>query len=439
MHPIITSTRRRLGRFQRCESGGMTIFGLYMFLTMVVLSAVALDFQHLMSERTRLQVATDLVAHGALYRRDSQTADQAKLSAIALLSAGTPVDEYGIVITADDIQFGTYDRATRVFTDNNNSRSAVRVRASRIEARGNSVASVLMQFVGIDAVDVSTVAIAETFRPTCFREGFVAQGIVDIQSNNGFTNGFCIHSNTYVSLNQNNTFEAGTIVSMPDLSLLSLPQSGFTKNLGLEAALREGSYRLRIINNLDTLIANLRTYGSTDMPAYITSPTKNYLTGKNFSPSSFTSGRIHELSCTGNSGATFASGTYRNFVAYVPCDVKFANGVNLENVVIISGSTGSKSISSPNGLVVGKDDSCAPGGGAVLITKGSMDFAANLSVFGSQLIARNNIAFAANANGIEGTSMIAGGRIDGTSNMNMGFCGTGMDNVYEANYFRLAR
>lgn len=68
-----------------------------------------------------------------------------------------------------------------------------------------------------------------------------------------------------------------------------------------------------------------------------------------------------------------------------------------------------------------------------------MSFASGLMVFGSQLIASGDIDFAANANGIMGASMIAGGRIDGTSNMDMGFCGSGMENNYEANYFRLAR
>ena len=62
----------------------------------------------------------------------------------------------------------------------------------------------------------------ETYRPGCLREGFVADKMVDIQSNNGFESGFCIHSNVGISINQNNTFEAGTIVSMPSLNYLQV-------------------------------------------------------------------------------------------------------------------------------------------------------------------------------------------------------------------------
>lgn len=65
-----------------------------------------------------------------------------------------------------------------------------------------------------------------------------------------------------------------------------------------------------------------------------------------------------------------------------------------------------------------------------------MKFAANLAVFGSQLVATGDLVFAARADGIKGASMIAGGLISGTSNMSMGFCGQNVDS-YEAEYFRL--
>ena len=45
------------------------------------------------------------------------------------------------------------------------------------------------------------------YDPDCLREGFVAQGMVDIQSNNTFKNGFCIHSNTVVKVSSGNVFE----------------------------------------------------------------------------------------------------------------------------------------------------------------------------------------------------------------------------------------
>ena len=71
---------------------------------------------------------------------------------------------------------------------------------------------------------------------------------------------------------------------------------------------------------------------------------------------------------------------------------------------------------------------------------GGVNFPANLSVYGSQIIAQLKIDFEANANGVEGVSMVAGGEIDSTSNMNMGFCnGAGMEHTFQAEYFRMAR
>ena len=74
------------------------------------------------------------------------------------------------------------------------------------------------------------------------------------------------------------------------------------------------------------------------------------------------------------------------------------------------------------------------------MTTGGMKFTADLRLYGGQLIAKKAISFSANADGIEGASIISGETIDGTSNMNMGFCdGSGMENNFESDYFRLAR
>ncbi|MBC7157124.1 MAG: hypothetical protein H5U20_06375 [Rhodobacteraceae bacterium] len=95
-------------------------------------------------------------------------------------------------------------------------------------------------------------------------------------------------------------------------------------------------------------------------------------------------------------------------------------------------------MTSAAGLRIGRDDNCATGGGTQLLTLGSMSFPSDLQVYGSQLVARDDIEFSANADGIQGAAFVAGGTISGTSNMEMGFCGTGMENNFHAEYFRLA-
>lgn len=435
-HPLLN---RLLRRIRKDDKGGMTAFGVLMTIVMVGIGGIALDVANLYQARTQLQVAADLVAHAALYNRDSKTAEVAKATAIQTVYAGMPASRYGEVLTAEDIIFGTYDHATDTFTPDPLSKSAVLVTTARLMENRNAVSTYLWPLFGIDRFDVVTESIFTTFRPMCFREGFVAQGVVDIQSNNSYSNGFCIHSNTHVSLNQNNFFEPGTIVSMPDIANIDLPSSGFERNVGLQQALRSGAYRIRILNQLPAIIDNLDVFNNAWMPRYITSSVIRTVSGRRFSATNFTAGSIHVLNCTGGSATIDANTILQNVVIVTHCNVNFGNNVHLRNVIIATTSTGSRSFDAPQGLRVGLNDNCAPGGGAQLLTLGGMRFAADLHLYGGQLIAMGNIQFAANASGIQGASMISGGEISGTSNMDMGFCETGMEQNFEANYFRLAR
>ena len=86
---------------------------------------------------------------------------------------------------------------------------------------------------------------------------------------------------------------------------------------------------------------------------------------------------------------------------------------------------------------MGVDDDCGTGGGAQIVTWGGVRVAANLEMYGSQIIAAGPIDFAANAGGIQGASLVSGATIDGTSNMSFGFCGTGMEDTFQAEYFRM--
>jgi hypothetical protein len=88
---------------------------------------------------------------------------------------------------------------------------------------------------------------------------------------------------------------------------------------------------------------------------------------------------------------------------------------------------------------VGKPDKCADGGGAQLLTMGGFAAASDLELYGAQIVARNDIEFAARADGIEGVAMVSGTTVSGTSNMNMGFCRTGMEDNFQADYFRMVQ
>lgn len=436
-------------RFAAEERGGITSLSLFLLVTTLMLGGYAIDVSNVMTARTQLQVTADAVAHAALLEREFKTEADAKASALALAEDNMPTGFYGTVLTAEDIVFGDWDPEDRVFTPQPGSRHAVQVRTQRVEDYNNPIRTYLLKLVGLDDWDVVTSAVFTTYYPTCLREGFVAEQPVDLQSNNAYTNGFCIHSNDYVSLNSNNFFEPGTIVSMPDLADIELPNSGFETNEGLESALREGSWNIRIIKRIDDIIAYIREYmvvGPTEVnkryiPKYITSQIERKLPTRTVEQADLTQGRINTFTCTkGNNTLTIKSNVLVSKVVILTnCEIKFEAGVTIEDAVIATTSATAKSISSSAGLRVGKPDNCAPGGDAQIATLGSMNFPADLELYNAQLLAVGDIEFSARANGIMGAALVAGGTISGTSNMEMAFCGTGMENNFQAEYFKLVQ
>ncbi|NRP11992.1 hypothetical protein XMM379_001908 [Aliiroseovarius sp. xm-m-379] len=433
--------------FRQSEDGALTVFGLYIFATMILLAAIAIDMTQLITARTQLQVTADQAAHAALYSRDTNSAETAKLAALNIVETAMPKDKFGQIITLEDITFGTFDYVSGGFLEDPTSRKSVLINSGRLSETGNPVTTLLLDLIGYSSYDMTAQSIFTTYRPACFREGFVANDEVDIQSNNAFTNGFCIHSNSYVSLNSNNIFDEGTVVSMPNLADLDLPNSGWETNEGLQSALREGSYRLRIINKLEDIIDGLLNADPDVLPDYVDETLSPiYMTppsGKGLSMSDLTAGRVHYLDCHNNGVLKLYDDSktvmaISNVVILTPCEIQFGQEVVIEDAIIATTNTYVKAITSSSNLQIGRDDNCAAGGGAQILSMGGMEFSSGLSIFGSQLLAKKDIAFTANADGIQGASIISEGSISGTSNMNMGFCGTGMESNFEAEYFRLA-
>ncbi len=430
--------KRLNGEFARSETGTMTVMGLFLLVAMIMVGGYAVDIGHGVLMRTRLQIATDAAAHAALLTRELESEPTAIAAAYDVSKRNMSPDAFGNVLHDADIVFGDYDPSTRTFTPDPGSRNAVSVTGRLTGDTGNAISTYMLQFVGIEAMDISTTSIFTTYYPSCLREGFVAEDVVDIQSNNIFSNGFCIHSNNHVSLNSNNYFEPGTVVSMPDADDIELPNSGMDSNDGLSEALHEGSWNIRILKRLDALIDGLEYNDPFYAPDYIVSSLPVIFPSRNVDQVDLVPGRIHTYNCSGGASLTIKAGVVvQDAVIVTSCKVKFEQGVIVQNSVIATRSGDAHSMTSAAGLQIGENDNCAEGGGAQLITLGSMDFPADLKMYGGQLLARYDVSFSANADGIEGAAIVAGGEISGTSNMEMGFCGSGMENNFHAEYFKL--
>ncbi len=450
---------KRFASFCRGDEGNMTIIGLFGVIAIAGAGSFAMDVTNQSLARTHLQTAADQAAHAALYNRYLMNADEAKIKALAVANTTLPSTIFGETITVDDIKFGVIDKATGGFVLAASSMSAVRVQTNFHADRDNALKSYLMHFLGVDQFNISTTAIYSSYNPGCLNEGFIAEDVVDIQSNNAFGSGFCLHSNTYVKLSSNNTFEPGTIVSMPDLDDLELPRSGFESNDGLQSALRSSTMNIRILGRIDNIIfkhknpsASLASYpdpglaaDTPDLPDYIVNTTPISSRFRSVTPAEIYAldgnsgqGRIHLMDCQGPRLTINATAQpLRDVVIISSCEIKFSGGSAVENVRIMTTSTATNSLNSPSGFRVGQNDGCAVGGGSQLITLGGMKFSSGLEIYGSQLMAKGDILFSANANGVQGASLIAGGEISGTSNMNMGLCKSGMEDNLKISYFRL--
>ncbi len=427
-------------KFAKQEDGAITALGLFMTISSIVIGGLAIDVAHAMMVRTQLQVAGDVAAHAALYTREWETADVAKQAALDVANVNLPSAKYGSLLTAQDIKFGYWDPVDQDFQLDANSDDGVFVDISRLAAKNNSVGTYFLKFAGIGSWDVRTGSVFETYIPTCFREGFVADDLVDMQSNNTFTAGFCIHSNSHVEMNNDNVFEDNTVVSMPDKNDVITPGGDLSSSPGLAPALRDGAYQLRILNDLPDIIADLYSGGAKYAPDYIHTSAVNTVSLKNVKPSNLSKNQINKVSCVGAQKLRMlANNVFRDVVIVTNCRVELGALVTLDNVIIATSNPGSDSIHSAAELQIGRNDNCTPNGGSQLLSLGSMTFPALLDIYGSQLIAKGDISFTANALGIQGVSMIAGGVISGTSNMIMGFCNNaGMERNFEVEYFRLA-
>lgn len=445
MKHLIDGQRGR-AEFVTQEDGAGTVFSLLLFVSLVALGGIAVDVSNVTMARTELQVTADAVAHASLVSREGMTEANARAVGLTMAAANMTTAEAGVVIRPEEIVFGRWNSSSRTFTPEPDSRRAVQVIARQDTTNANPLATFMLRIIGFDQWDVSVVSVFSTERPSCLREGFVADGIVDIQSNNTFTDGFCIHSNTHVELNSGNSFGPDTIVSMPNENDLVIPSSGMDSNPGLRDVLRSDEYDIRILSRMDDIIEGISNTASAFYPDQILTGNTTPVVFRNrtVEQADLRTGRIHTFDCrrSNGTGAALQFGNdvlIENVVIITNCDISFGSGNQVINSIIVSESTGAQAINASSGVVIGRPDGCAAGGETQLLAFGSMRFPSDLTIYGSQLLARGDISFSARADGVHGTSMVAGGEISGTSNMTMAFCNNAVNTNFEVDYFKLVQ
>jgi hypothetical protein len=424
------------------EDGGITVASLFLFIGMLMAAGLAIDSNNMLQSRTQLQGAADAAGHAALYWRWRNTEPDAQQKAVDVARLNMPVSVYSDVVTNADVEFGDWDPATRSFTAVSGNNTAVRVTARRSVAGANAIPTMLMKVLGMQRLETSATSIWDHENGWCNgKAGFFAQGVVDIQSNNAYRDGFCVHSETHVELQQNNTFATDTVVSMPDVNDLVTPSGGLnpSTNPGLVQALDSANHNLdTFFNGLPDLISQYADPSSAVNGAITDTAVHSARISGNVGPSDYRQNAVNILDCQGATLTIDDNVVIQNTVIITDCEVQFNPGAAIEDATLITTDTSSGSVTAPSGVRVGANNFCTTGnGGANLLTMGDMRVASGFEGYGANIIAAGDVGFTANANGMGGLNVMAGGRIDATSNGGMRPCGQNPPQPFQIPVFKM--
>ncbi|ACA18286.1 conserved hypothetical protein [Methylobacterium sp. 4-46] len=152
--------------FFRDRAGQITVLASLLSPVGLGVAALAIDLSTLQMVKQRLKVTADAASLAAVAVLPDTGTALSRALAIAADNAGAGA---GSVTTAADVQFGSYDSATRTFTAGATPANAVQVTASRSEARGNPVITGFARALGWATPDLSASAVAVRFSPAyCF-------------------------------------------------------------------------------------------------------------------------------------------------------------------------------------------------------------------------------------------------------------------------------
>ena len=410
--------------FLHDEQGAGSLWGVFYFIIMAGAAGITVDGTNAFRHQTMLQATADAAALAASI--DLPRTEPALAAAIEYAQKNMSPDVFGDVLVADDVVFGAWDHENKVLETDATYPDAVMVTVRANMARGNAVLSTFLRMAGVGGWELEASAIAQKFRPQCFTDGLVARGHVDTSGNNAYYNHFCVHGQNGVHIQNGNTFELGTSVSMPDLSLLSIPTDGLDGNPGLAEALREGSLDPRMVDHVPAIMDMLLDPTSPIQPIYIDTSKPVIDVDCGFDLGTAEAGRIYHVICADNKQIQVpGSQTTRGIVVVAEGQINVPANAILEDVILASRAymkNGGSNIHFSSGADLGRPDDCADGGGVQIFTTEDLSFASSITYNGVQVVSAKNVALGSSDSGVKGLAVQAGGNITLSSNNAFGLC-----------------
>jgi hypothetical protein len=462
----------------------------------LLFGGVAVDSSNAWRMRAELQATADAAAHaGVIELIDG--AEAARTAAIGMALKNMDYSQNGDVLVQSDVLVGKWNGATfeeladsDVFEINAAGEpvlvaNAVLARTRRDQINANQVPAYFLRLMGMQGWDVNALAIAQRYFPECLEgSAIVAAKIVDVQSNNKFHPGICVHAQDYVNVNGGggpskdefgNVWETGVHVTMPSLdkfydkygAIGNQQEHLDTHNGGLEPSLGEEWFYPKIVDSIGSFLTNYTTATDESVktwPDYIaktvTNPdgTTTALSGseliKNIKANewdiaNYEEGFIYNVDCGGVNklfklGVTDTTAPLQNVVVVANCNIKIGSKGLVKNAVIGStaGDNGAKTDNSiidiGAGTTLGDSTNCSNPGSVKLLSTASVSGPANTNYKGVQILAKGNVHIAAQADAKVEINVQAGGNIDFTSGNEFGeVCLVSDDDLLRVSYYRL--
>lgn len=202
--------------FKKDTSGTMTMWNVISMIGLLSIGGLAVDTSNAWRVKAMLQNTADVSALAAAIHIEDQSA--AKDMAVNFARRNMPQNVHGDVVRRGDVEFGTYDSATQIFTPTKMNPDAVRVYAGRDSARSNAVSTYLLKLTGITDLDVGRGSIAypkwggnET--EECAGATIISTGFVVAGNDNTLVDGVCMHGQLGIETGANAYFDADVRLS----------------------------------------------------------------------------------------------------------------------------------------------------------------------------------------------------------------------------------
>lgn len=429
--------QRKFRDFSRDEDGVVTIWSLGWLTAFLMIGGLSIDVGNAFRVRQLLQATADSAAHAGVQNLATEAA--AETLALAFADANMPSANFGAVLEPANILVGTWDPATRVFTETMTDPDAVRVLTQQTSASGNPVGTFFLKLANFQKWDIATAATAQQFHRKCHLDGMIAGRQVFLRSNNHFVDNYCIHGEQGVRVSSNNAFDAGVQVTMYDLGDFEMPGSGFETNTGLQPALGENFIQPVLANKADAIVADLYDPAYVEQPDFIDANSSvNVIPKNDFDGTQLLANQVNMVVCSGNQQITINNDlTISNVVLVTNCRINIGTNTILTNSVLATSNPNGNSVMGGQDMQLGADDNCAAGGGSKIISSGGIHFASGSKIYGSHVVSGESIHIAAQGDGIQGSSFQAKLDIDQTANGGFGLCADNADVITKVISYRI--